>query len=305
MPTSGSYNFNPSLGEITLYAFNVAGLRNTSLVQEHFQSARMASNLMLSSWANQGVNLWKVIQTVVPLVQTPAILTATGTGTTATLTFATPNTPVYTAGTTITVSGVGNSGYNGSYTVTASGPGYVSYANTTSASSTGGTITTTYPAATYSVDPKTVVMLDAYMTIDNGSGYPIDRIILPISRTEYASYPNKQQQGFTTTFWFDRLISPTVTLWPAPDGTSAQYLKYYSVTQIQDAELSGGDTIDIPYRWLEAFADGLAYRLAKIWNMGIAANLKAAADESYNIASKQDVETAQQYISPQISGYFR
>jgi hypothetical protein len=305
MATSNSYNFNPSLGEITLYAFNIAGLRNTSLVQEHFQSARMASNMMLANWSNQGVNLWKVIQTVVPLVQTPTILTANGTGSTATLTFATPNTPIYTVGTSINVAGVANTGYNGTYTVTASGPGSVSYANTTAGTSSGGTISTTYPAATYSVDPKTIVMLDAYMTIDNGSGYPIDRIILPISRTEYASYPNKQQQGFTTTFWFDRLISPTVTLWPAPDGTSAQYLKYYSVTQIQDAELSSGDTIDIPYRWLEAFADGLAYRLAKIWNMGIAANLKAAADESYNIAAKQDVETAQQYISPQISGYFR
>jgi hypothetical protein len=133
----------------------------------------------------------------------------------------------------------------------------------------------------------------------------IDRIIMPISRTEYASYPNKSQTGFSTTFWFDRLISPTVTLWPAPDGASAQVLKYYRVTQIEDSNFSGGQTVDIPYLWLEAFADGLAYRLAKVWNPQLAPALKAVADETYGVASRQNIESAQQYISPQVIGYYR
>jgi hypothetical protein len=83
--------------------------------------------------------------------------------------------------------------------------------------------------STYNVNLNTVMILDAYMQVDNGGGQTTDRIIMPVSRTEYASYPNKEQEGFTTTFWFDRLISPnpTVTLWPVPDGSSAQYLKYY------------------------------------------------------------------------------
>jgi hypothetical protein len=33
--------------------------------------------------------------------------------------------------------------------------------------------------------------------------------------------------------------------------------------------------------------------------------IKPMADESYQIAADQNVETAQQYISPMISGYFR
>ena len=230
MTTSGTYAFNPSLGELTLYAYNMAGVRNTALLQEHMQAAKMATNMMLASWANQGVNLWAVDLITVPLVQ-------------------------------------------------------------------GQT--------TYSVDGDTVMILDAYMQTDNGSGQPIDRIILPVSRTEYASYPNKEQQGFTTTFWFDRLISPTITLWPVPDGTSAQFLKYYRVRQLQDANYISGQTVEIPYLWLEAFADGLAFRLAKIWNPQIAPALKAVADQSYDIAARQNVEQAQQYISPQISGYYR
>jgi hypothetical protein len=149
------------------------------------------------------------------------------------------------------------------------------------------------------------MILDAYMEIDNGSSQPIDRIILPISRTEYASYPNKEQQGFTTTYWFDRLLSPTVTLWPVPDGTSAQYLKYYRVRRLQDSKLQNGEQVEIPYLWMEAFAYGLAQRLAMVWSPEKVAILKPIADESYMIAAEQNVEQAQQYISPQISGYFR
>jgi hypothetical protein len=33
--------------------------------------------------------------------------------------------------------------------------------------------------------------------------------------------------------------------------------------------------------------------------------MKTFADEAYNIAASQNIETAQQYISPQIAGYFR
>ena len=60
MTTSGTYNYNPSLGELVLYSYNLCGLRNTSLLQEHMESARMAANLLLASWANRGVNLWAV-----------------------------------------------------------------------------------------------------------------------------------------------------------------------------------------------------------------------------------------------------
>lgn len=230
MTTSGTYTYNPSLGELTLFAYNLAGIRNTSLVQEHMEAARMAANLMLANWSNKGVNLWAV-----DLVTTPLV-----------------------AG-----------------------------------------------QATYNVDGNTVVMLDAYVTIDNGQTSPIDRIILPISRTEYASYPNKEQQGFTTVFWFDRLISPTVTLWPVPDGTSAQFLKYYRVKRIQDADLQNGQNVEVPYLWLDAFAYGLASRLAQIWNPPLIQMLKPLADEAYQVAADQNVETASTYISPMISGYFR
>jgi len=239
MATSDTYSFNPGLGELTLYAYNLIGIRNTALLQELMEAARMASNMLCSRWSNMGVNLWAV-----DLVTT-ALVT---------------------------------------------------------------------DQATYAVDANTVMILDAYVQNDD-SGANIDRIILPVSRTEYASYPNKEQQGFPTVYWFDRLISssrstgsagPSVTLWPVPNTDNGpQSLKYYRVRQIQDSGLSNGQTVEIPYLWLEAFAYGLAMRLAQIWNPAAVAMIKPMADEAYQIAASQNIETAQQYISPMISGYFR
>lgn len=228
MTTSGTYTYNPGLGELTLYAFNLCGVRNTEVLQEHMFTARTAANLMLANWANQGVNLWAVDLVTVPLVK-------------------------------------------------------------------GQT--------TYTVDSNTVMILDAYVTTTNGT-LSTDRVILPISRTEYSSYPNKDQQGFPTTYWFDRLINPTVTIWPVPDGTQTT-LKYYRVRQTQDSNLQNAQTVEIPYLWMDAFAFGLAARLAQIWKPELVMVLKPQAMEAYQIAASQNVEYAQQYISPQIQGYFR
>ena len=65
---SGTYNFDPSLGEMTIYAYNLIGIRGTALLQEHMEAARMASNLLLGRWSSQGVNLWMVTLQSVPLV---------------------------------------------------------------------------------------------------------------------------------------------------------------------------------------------------------------------------------------------
>ena len=230
MTATPTYNYNPSIGEISLYAFNLCGVRSTSLTAEHMNSVTISMNMLLSKWSNQGVNLWKVNKITVPLAQ--------------------------------------------------------------------GT-------STYPVDPSVVMVLDAYVTTTN-SGTNVDRIIMPISRTEYASYPNKAQQGFTTVYWFDRLISPTITIWPVPDGSgNPATLTYYYVTQVGDASIPSGATPDIPYRWLDAFATGLAYYLSRIWSPDKAMLLKSEAAEAYQVAAVQDTENVSIYISPMISGYFR
>ena len=302
--TSGTYNFNPSLGEATLYAYNMIGVRSTAILQEHMESARMAANMMLGRWSSDGVNLWAVDLQSINLLPSLATLTASGNGTIATLTFSTNNTPIYAIGSTITVFNVSPAGYNGTYQVIASSAGSVSYANaTTGVQTASGTVTGTTSAAIYSIPSNTIVMLDSYVVQNSGGAY-VNRLILPISRTEYASYPNPTQVGFPTTYWFDRLLTPTVTLWPVPDGTQSAF-NYYRVRQIQDSEFSSGQQIEIPYYFLEAFVYGLAQRLAIVWAPDKAPLLKQLADESYSIAAAQNIETANMYVSPMISSYFR
>lgn len=226
--TSATYAFNPSLGEIGLYAFGLCGIRPTALLAEHMQTLRMAANMLQSRWSAQGVNLWAVDLQTVPLVQ--------------------------------------------------------------------GT-------ATYSVPANTIVMLDSYITIGTGAA-AINRILLPISRSEYATYPNPTLQGTPTVVWMDRLLSPTFTLWQVPDGNEVSF-SYYRMRQIQDATLSGGTQLEVPFYFLEAAALGLAYRLAMTYAPTLVAGLKSMADEAYSIAVDQNVESSSMYISPQWSGYWR
>lgn len=73
MTTSGTANFNPSLGELVLYAYGMIGVRRTALTAEHMADARMAANLMLQEWNNRQVMLFEVGTTSVPLVQGTAV----------------------------------------------------------------------------------------------------------------------------------------------------------------------------------------------------------------------------------------
>ena len=225
---SGTYTFNPSLGELVLYSYGLCGIRRAQILQEHMLDARIAANLVLADWLNEGVNLWQVEAITVPLVQ-----------------------------------GV----------------------------------------AAYPVSANVLALLDAYVTF-GPSFAPTDRIILPVSRTEYASYPNKAQQGPPTVFWMDRVLAPPVTRWPVPDGQETS-LTYYALRQAQDANLTSGQQVDVPYAWLSAFALALAEKLAMSWAPDKLAFLSPAAAKAYDIASRANIETASTFISPMLSGYFR
>lgn len=162
------------------------------------------------------------------------------------------------------------------------------------------TTTLTAGTATYDVDDNIVMILDAYVTTGG-----IDYIIMPISRSEYAAIPNKTQQGRPTQFWFDRLENSDITLWMVPDANSTYTLSYYCCRLIEDAELVNGTNVEIPQLWLDAFAAGLAYRLARIYAPQMKAERKAEYDEAWNVAATQNVENVPLSIVPGLVGYFR
>ena len=217
--------FTPNIGAMTLYAYQLLGMRPTSLVQEHMDSARMATNMLLSRWSAEGVNLWEIELFTIPLK-----------------------------------AGQGE----------------------------------------YLLPDDIVGLLDVYVTPPSHQ----DRIMVSIGRTEYASYPNKQQTGFPTVFWFDQQLNSKVVIWPLPDDDSL-VLKGYYMKQIPEVGMQGKQGPEIPLYFLEAFALGLAARLAMIWVPEKAQGLDLMAKESYQIACEQNVEDVNYYISPQMSGYYR
>lgn len=229
MTTSGTYAFNPSLGEIVIGAFARCGVRRTNMLAEHMQDARFEANLMMADWAASGVNLWAVDQQTVPLVQ--------------------------------------------------------------------GTATYTLPATT-------IFILDAYITTSNG-GTPVDRIIFPVSRSDYAGFPEKTLQGLVTVFWFDRLTTPTVTFYYVPDGNGPYTFTYWRARQFQDSELSNGTTPEVPWRFLDAFVYGLAARLSYIYAPDRAQGLEARYQQAWQTAISSDTENVGTYILPEMRGFYR
>lgn len=227
MATSGTYTFNPSVGDLALNAFARIQVHPTALTQEHMVNLRMEANFLQAEWSNKGVSLWTV-----DLV---------------------------------------------SQALTASDP-------------------------TYDVDDSTIMILDAYISYGSPA---TDRFITPLSRTDYASIAVKTQEGFPTTYWFDRTLSPTITLWQVPDDNGPYTLKYYRYRQIQDTGYSTtAQDVEVPYLFLDAWVACLAHRMARIYAPALEPIRKADAVEAWKIAANQNVENVPLYISPMIGQYY-
>lgn len=158
---------------------------------------------------------------------------------------------------------------------------------------------------TYAVQPRTVMILDAWVTVNTGTSVANDLFITPVSRTEYASFNNKDTPGRPTCYWFDRLISPEITLWPVPNNNNFS-LSYYRCTQMQDANLAGGETPDLPYLWLDWFVAGMAHRLARPYATTEIEKLRREdAKEAWAVAATQNTENVPLSMKPTISSYYR
>ncbi len=165
--------------------------------------------------------------------------------------------------------------------------------------------TLTQGTAVYSVPSSTIMILDASIVLNFGTAQESRRYITPISRTEYLTFANQQTQAPPTCYWFDRLIDPTVTFWPVPDGNGPYTFDFYSCLQMEDANLASGETPNVPYRWFDAIVAGMAHRLSRIYAPTLEALRKADAKEAWQIAAAQDTEAVNVSVSPMLSGYYR
>ena len=163
--------------------------------------------------------------------------------------------------------------------------------------------------ATYNCPQDTIQVEDVYMNTlpsAGSSGDPIGRVLYPISRNDYAAIPDKVAQGTPSEFWFDK-TSPiqTLTLWYVPNASNTWTMNYYRLRRLQDASPAGGQTADVPYRFLEATVADLAARLAQKYNPQMWPVLREDAKVQWDEAATADVEKVTMYLLPEFSDYYR
>ena len=164
--------------------------------------------------------------------------------------------------------------------------------------------TLTASTATYTLPARMMAIQAAYITKNDGST-TTDTIIWPLSGAEYAALPNKDQKSTPTSYFYNRLLTPTITLWPVPDNAATYTLKVAIFSQIEDSSLSGGTTLDMPYRFLDVFVAKLAHRLARIYKPELEDKRKMDAEEAWTVAAREDQEDVPIMIAVAAEGYWR
>ncbi len=157
--------------------------------------------------------------------------------------------------------------------------------------------------ATYTLPVYTVMITTAVVRTNDGETDQNDRLITPVSTSDYWSYPNKLQEGPPNIYWFDRQIIPQITFWPVPDADDTYIVKAQYLRQLQDIGLPGGETPNLPNRFFDVFEAGLAYRLSRFYAPQLEQTRKADYMEAWQVAATGDVENTPLYLTPQLSGY--
>ena len=115
-----------------------------------------------------------------------------------------------------------------------------------------------------------------------------DRMMTAISRSEWMAMPNKNQTGQPTCFYWDRTIKPTLSLWPTPMPLTKTL--FFTCTRMMEDAGDLLNQIQIPSRFYEALASGLAWKLAVKYVPEKAALLKSDYDAAFASASGEDTE---------------
>jgi len=154
-----------------------------------------------------------------------------------------------------------------------------------------GSIPLVQGTATYNLPDNTVDLLEHVIRTGAGNvSTQADLTITRISVSTYSSIPNKLTQARPIQVYIDRLSpTPTVTVWPTPDGSQSYTFIYWRLRRIQDAG-NGVNTMDVPFRFLPCMVAGLAYYLAlkipgAIDRLGV---LKEQYDIAWQTASDED-----------------
>ena len=157
----------------------------------------------------------------------------------------------------------------------------------------------------YTIDattPTATIDVLAVFIRETLGGVATDVPITRMSRSEYANISTKSSTGKPNQYLIDKQISPTITVWPAPDQNSKYDLYLNVLSRIDDADV-GANTMQIPFRFYPCLSAGLAYYIALKKAPEKVQMLKAVYEEEFDRALSQDEERASFRVAPDLRGY--
>ena len=159
------------------------------------------------------------------------------------------------------------------------------------------TQTVTEGTTDYSLNANIIDILDVVLrrTINQTQ---TDISMNRVSRSEYINIPNKTTKARPSQFFLDKLSTPTLKIWPAPEN-STDILVFNKIVRMDDAD-KATNTMDMPFRFFPCFAAGLAYYISLKRAPERTAQLKAIYEEEFRRAADQDEDRASFNIRPSI-----
>ena len=145
--------------------------------------------------------------------------------------------------------------------------------------------------ASYTLDAK---ITDIQNVVLRRAG--IDTTMHRLGQSEYQKRPNKTTQSRPSQYWLERLSTPVLHVYPAPEN-STDTVQFYAMERIEDITASQ-ETVDIPSRFGPAITSGLSYWLAVKKNPQVAPMMKAIYDEDLKNAMDEDRERVSLRLVP-------
>ena len=131
---------------------------------------------------------------------------------------------------------------------------------------------------------------------------PLLTIAIPTyNRSEYLNIPTKSTKSRPSQFFLDKLTTPILKIWPAPEN-STDVLVFNKLVRMDDAD-AGTNTMDMPFRFYPCFAAGLAYYIAIKKAPDRVVMLKQMYEEEFERALSQDEDRASFRIAPYKPGF--
>jgi len=147
----------------------------------------------------------------------------------------------------------------------------------------------------YPLNANIIDVLDVVVrrTVNN---VPTDISISRVSRSEFINIPNKTTKARPSQFFFDKLSTPVLKIWPAPEN-STDVLVFNKIVRMDDAD-KATNTMDMPFRFYPCFVAGLAYYISLKKNPQLTPQLKAIYEEEFRRAADQDEDRASFRVRP-------